>query len=118
MVSNLNFLISFHTKDLWITSPIFENDHIQKQRSSAPSFFLDMASVTFARPPIAVYTNRMTGFAVGMENVFPVLEKSIRKIFVVTVYAMQLLAVGKGEDVYVSSWFMFIVVMAFPAGNF
>ena len=77
-----------------------------------------MAAVTIARPPIAVYTNRMTGFAVGMENVFPVLEKSIRKIFVVTVYAMQLLAVGKGEDVYVSSRVMLIVVMAFPAGNF
>ena len=77
-----------------------------------------MAAGTIARPPVTVYTDRMTGFAVGMENVFPSLEKSIRKIFVVTVYAMQLLAVGKGEDVYVSSRDMFIVVMAFPAGNF
>ena len=76
-----------------------------------------MATITIARPPITFYTNRMTGFAIGMKNIFPLLEKSIGKIFVVTVYAMQLLAVGKGEDVYISSRVMFLVMMAFPAGN-
>ena len=77
-----------------------------------------MTAITIAWPPVAVYTNGMTGFAVGMENIFPVLEKSIGKILVVTVYAMQLLAVGKGEDIHVSSRVMVFVVMAFSTGNF
>ena len=54
----------------------------------AMSFLLDMAAVTIARPPVAVYTNRMTGLAVGMENVFTILKKSVGKILVVAVYAM------------------------------
>ena len=77
-----------------------------------------MTAVTFARPSIAVYTDRMAGFTVGMENVFSVLQKSIGKILVVAVSAVQLLAVGNSEDLLVTSRFMFIVVMAFPAGNF
>ena len=92
--------------------------HRVNQRPSTPSSFFEMAAVAFARPPIAVYTNRMAGSTVDMENVLPILQKSIGKILVVAVYAVQLLAVGNGDDVFVSSRVMFIVVMAFPAGNF
>ena len=77
-----------------------------------------MAAVAFARPPLAVYTNRMASSTVSMEDVFPFLQKRIGKILVVAVFAVQLLAVGNGEDVFVSSRVMFIVVMAFPTGNF
>ena len=55
-----------------------------------------MTAVTFARPPITVYTDRMAGFTVGMENVFSILQKSIGKILVVAVFAAQLLAVVNG----------------------
>jgi hypothetical protein len=77
-----------------------------------------MAAVASARPPDAVYADRMARLAVGMEQVFPVLQVGILKILVVAVDAVQLLAVGNGEDVFFTSHFVFIVVMAFPARNF
>ena len=77
-----------------------------------------MAAAAFAWPPIAVYTNRMAGSTVNMENFFPTPQKSIGKILVVAFFAVQLIAVGNGEDVFVFSRVMLSVVMAFPAMNF
>jgi hypothetical protein len=77
-----------------------------------------MAAVASARPPDAVSADRMAGLAVGMEQIFPVPQVRIPKILVVAVDATQLLGGGNGEDVFFTSQFVLIVVMAFPTRNF
>ena len=64
------------------------------------TILLGMTAITLARPSNAIQPNCMADSTVGMENIFPILIIRVNKIFVVTITAMEQLAVGNGENVF------------------